>query len=281
MNRTSFRPLHPLVSFMLYERRRQPRESDAFNKSISLNEYIARADPLFSTTLIHWPPLPVETPCGVLRNELIRIVPELRSTLRSHGFPDSLLKTAHLVSQRIFPQNPDPTGHIPQRLLRIHLDSHHYLPAQLDTCRDALWNMLQTLGYRDVHVELSYNISFTNVYLSSESNTEMAKVKLAIELARVGILEIFKEYLPGKLAGLLPYLTRQYGLAVPTVVVAIQPSSHANWLKLRQLILRELRKYTNMFLEVEFYGYHMVVEEEVRGVYFLVATYVVVHTCYC
>jgi hypothetical protein len=248
---------------MLYARRRQFRESEAFNKAMLLTEYIARTDPLFSITLIHWSPRPVETPCPVLTDELIRIVPELRSTLRSHGLPDSLLKIAHLLSQRTFPQNPDLTQYIPQRLLRIHLDSHHYLPAQLDTCRDALWNMLQTVGYRDIHVELSYNASFTKVNLSSEPNTGMAKVKLAIELARVGILGIFEEYLPGKLAGLVPYLTMQYGLAVPTVVVAIQPSSHANWLELRQLILRELRKYTKMFLEVEFHGYHIAVEEEV------------------
>lgn len=255
--------LPPLVSFRLYERRRQFRESDTFNKTMSLSEYIIRTDPLLSTTFIHWPSRPVETSCPTLTHQLTRIVPELRSTLRSHGFPDSLMKTACLVSQEIDPQNPGPAEYIPQKLIRIHLDSYNYLPAQLDTCRDALWNMVQSLGYKEVHVELSYGSSSTNVNLSSETNSEMLKVNLAIKLARVEALEILEEYFPGKLSGLIPYLTRQYRLAVPTVVVAVQPSSHANWLKLRQLILRELRKYTQMFLEVEFYGSHMVVGEEV------------------
>ncbi|KAJ5377431.1 uncharacterized protein N7496_004840 [Penicillium cataractarum] len=263
MDTTNHRLLPPLVSFRLYERRRQYREFETFDKTMSLIEYLVTTDPLLSTTLIDWPPRPIETTCPALTHQLISIVPELRSTLRSHGFPDSLMKTACLVSQCIDPQNHDPTEYTPQKLIRIHLDSYNYLPVQLDTCRDAIWNMLQSLGHKDVHIELSYGSSSTNVNLSSEPNSQMPKVNLAIELARLEVLEILEEYFPGKLSGLVPYLTRQYGLPVPTVVVAVQPSSHANWLKLRQLILRELQKYTKMFLEVEFYGYHMVVGEEV------------------
>lgn len=69
----------------LYQRRREFRESASLNREMSLTEYIVRTDPLWPTTLIDRPHRPVETICPELKEEMLRIMPEIRSTLRSHG----------------------------------------------------------------------------------------------------------------------------------------------------------------------------------------------------
>jgi hypothetical protein len=116
----------------LYERRHQFRESDSLDRELSLTEYIVKIDPVWSPTLIDWPHRPVEISIPEFNEEILCIVHELRSTLRSHGFPDTLRKYTHLITQLFDPQDPDQIRRPPQKLLRIHLDDYCYLPAQLD-----------------------------------------------------------------------------------------------------------------------------------------------------
>lgn len=91
----------------LYERRRHFRESESLDREMSLTEYIVRTDPLWSTTLIDWPHRPVEVLCPEFNVEMIRIAPELRSTLRSHGLPYTLRKSTHLITQLVDPEDPN------------------------------------------------------------------------------------------------------------------------------------------------------------------------------
>lgn len=256
--------LTPSVSFSLYERRRQFRESLSLDRYMTLTEYIVRTDPLSSTTLIHWPHHPVESPCPELATEITRFNPEIRSTLRSHGIPDIVEKTTHLITQTVDPCYPNQVEVTPQKLLRIHLDDHHYLPPQLDAARDALNNMLQRLGLQDVHVDLIYGSNLANFRITDEETIDIIKVQLAIELAAIDIFGFLQVFIPDTRVALYPYMTRQYGLAVPTVVVAIDAFSQTNWLRLRRLILQELRKYTKMALEVEFHPVYEADEVEVE-----------------
>ncbi|KAJ5886749.1 uncharacterized protein N7473_009423 [Penicillium subrubescens] len=190
---------------------------------------------------------------------MIRIVPELRSTLRSHGLPDTLRKSAHLITQLADPRDPDQIRSAPQKLVRVHLDDYCYLPAQLDAARDALRGMLRRLGHADVHVDIIFGSNVANVDITDDQSFDVQKVQLGIRLADAKVTEVLERFLPGKQVDLLPYITRQYGLDVPAVVVAVGPLCRTNWLRLRRLILAEVRRYTKMFLEVEF---HPVYQED-------------------
>jgi hypothetical protein len=243
----------------LYERRREFRESESLDREMSLTEYIVKTDPLRSTTLIDWPHRPVGILDLEFKQQMARIAPEIRSTLRSPGLPDTLRKSTHVITQFVDPQDPDQIQITPRKILRIHLDDWLYLPAQLDVARDALRDMLQRLGHADVHVDIILGSNTTNIDMTDEETLDVQKVRLAIRLAGTKDTEILEGFLPGKQADPLPYMTRQYGVDVSAVVVAVEPLSRTNWLKLRQLILQELRKYTKMFLEVEF---HPVYQED-------------------
>lgn len=247
---------------MLYERRRQFRESGFLDREMSLTEYTVKTDPLWSTTLVDWPHRPVETICPDFKQKMIRIVPELRSTLRSHGLPDTLQKSIHLITQLVDPQDPDQIRSAPQKLLRVHLDDYCYLPAQLDAARDALRDMLRRLWHPDVYVDIIFGSNKANIEITDADSFDVQKVRLTIRLAGAKITEILERFLPGKQVDLLPNITRQYGWDVPAVVVAVEPLCHTNWLRLRRLILQELRRYTKMFLEVEFHAVYQ--EDQVK-----------------
>ncbi|KAJ5751241.1 hypothetical protein N7533_008269 [Penicillium manginii] len=103
--------------------------------------------------------------------------------------------------------------------------------------------MLRRLGQEDVHVDIIFGSNVANVDIS-----DVQKVGSASRLEDAKVTEILERFLPGKQADLLSYITRQYGLDVPAVVVAVEPLCRTNWLRLRRLILAEVRKYTKMFL---------------------------------
>lgn len=98
--------------------------------------------------------------------------------------------------------------------------------------------MLRRLGHADEHIDIIFGSNVANVGITDDQPFEVQKVRLAIRLADAKITEIFEPFLLGKLVGLLPYITPQYGLDVPAVVVAIEPLYRTNWLRLRRLILQ-------------------------------------------
>lgn len=116
--------------------------------------------------------------------------------------------------------------------------------------------MLRRLGHADIHVDITFGSNTANIQITDEQTPDLKKVRLAIRLANAKITEVLETFLPGKQADLLPYITRHYGMAVPAVVVPVEPVSRTNWLRLRQLLLQELRRYTKMFLDVEFLAFY-------------------------
>ena len=101
----------------LVERRRQLRESDILGQEMPFVDYLTRSDPPWSTTLDNWPHPTIETPCPELKREIDRLNPEIRSTLHSHGLPESLEKAAIFISQGFDPRIPPPGPYTPQNLL--------------------------------------------------------------------------------------------------------------------------------------------------------------------
>lgn len=116
--------------------------------------------------------------------------------------------------------------------------------------------MLRRLGHADIHVDIIFGSNTANVQITDEQTPDLKKVRLAIRLAAAKITEILETFLLVKQADLLPYITRHYRKAVPAVVVVVEPVCRTNWLRLRQLILQELRRYTKMFLDVEFLAFY-------------------------
>ena len=129
--------------------------------------------------------------------------------------------------------------------------THHDPPPQLDAARDALNNILQRLGLQDVHVDLIYGSNLANYRVTDEKTIDILKVQLAIKLACIKIFGLLQLFITGTQVTLYPYMTRQYGLAVPTVITAVDAFGQTNWLRLRRVIIQELRNYTKMALEVE------------------------------
>ncbi|CEJ62883.1 hypothetical protein PMG11_11368 [Penicillium brasilianum] len=99
--------------------------------------------------------------------------------------------------------------------------------------------MLRCLGHADVH-DIIFGSNVANVDTTDDQTFDVQKVRLAIRLADAKITEVLERFLP-------------------VVVVTVEPLCRTNWLRLSKLILQELRRYTKMFLEVEF---HPVYQED-------------------
>ncbi|KAJ0414513.1 hypothetical protein BJY00DRAFT_318776 [Aspergillus carlsbadensis] len=235
------------------KRRKHLRESEETAGTMTIEEYLHRADPYRTTTMKSpWPYPVAAAPAPAETVRLIEIHKgEILALLEAGGFSTSVKHFECRVEDISKPEYP--MGSTPETMLRLMWSGDAPVPPQLEASRDVVANLLAQKGIDRVGVELVFSEKSFQPSMFSISPSHPAVP--IYDAAKGEILTLVKDRLGNEWSLLSQFeMGRTEETATPTIVVLVNPLMTHDWADLATQIQRKLHAgdETATEMDVEF-----------------------------